>query len=54
MIFLAKASINRAPNFFINEEKFNGEWRDDGLLQSLKTIVSGIPSRISRPGINYS
>jgi protein-disulfide isomerase len=39
-----RSGVNRTPTFFINGKKFDGEWRDNHLLQYLKTILTGVPS----------
>ncbi|MBL7699089.1 MAG: DsbA family protein [Chitinophagaceae bacterium] len=31
-----RSGVNRTPTFFINGEKFNGEWSEGGLLEALK------------------
>ena len=31
-----RSGVNRTPTFFINGEKFNGDWSDGGLLEALK------------------
>ncbi|HKO81482.1 MAG TPA: DsbA family protein [Chitinophagaceae bacterium] len=39
-----RSGVNRTPTFFINGEKFIGEWRDNQLLQYLKILLTGVPS----------
>jgi protein-disulfide isomerase len=31
-----RSGVNRTPTFFINGEKFNGDWSDGGLMEALK------------------
>jgi protein-disulfide isomerase len=38
-----RSGVNRTPTFFINGEKFNGEWSEGRLLQYLKTVLTGVP-----------
>lgn len=35
-----RSGVNRTPSFFINGEKFEGEWKDDQLTQHLKKILA--------------
>jgi protein-disulfide isomerase len=35
-----RSGVNRTPTFFINGEKFEGEWGGDNLLQYLKNILN--------------
>ena len=35
-----RSGVNRTPSFFINGEKFEGEWKDDQLIQYLKRILA--------------
>jgi len=38
-----RSGVNRTPTFFINGEKFDGEWMGNQLFQYLKTIMTGVP-----------
>lgn len=39
-----RSGVNRTPTFFINEQKYEGEWRDGQLLQYLRAVLAGAPS----------
>lgn len=38
-----RSGVNRTPTFFINGQKYEGEWSDDQLLQYLKSMMDGMP-----------
>lgn len=37
-----RSGVNGMPTFFINGEKFNGEWSEVRLLQYLKMVLTGV------------
>lgn len=37
-----RSGVNKTPTFFINGEKYDGEWSDNQLLQYLQRILSGV------------
>jgi protein-disulfide isomerase len=39
-----RSGVNRTPTFFINGQKFNGDWYGNELLQYLKAALTGVPS----------
>ena len=39
-----RSGVNRTPTFFINGQKFEGEWREGQLLQYLRTVLTGVAS----------
>ena len=38
-----RSGVNRTPTFFINGQKYEGEWTGNHLLEYLKSILSGVP-----------
>lgn len=38
-----RSGVNRTPTFFINNQKYEGEWNDGQLLQHLKTLLTNTP-----------
>ena len=39
-----RSGVNRTPTFFINGEKFEGDWTDNHLLEYLKNILARVPT----------
>jgi protein-disulfide isomerase len=37
-----KSGVNRTPTFFINGEKYEGEWAGENLIYHLKSLLTGI------------
>ena len=39
-----RSGVNRTPTFFINGEKFEGDWTDNHLFEYLKSILARVPA----------